>query len=80
MRCTACAGSGKMMGGGFVRVDCPHCKNGIPNEKKEDEKVVVKIDRRSIHYKKAISDIMNLNPGWNKAEAEKAYAEAEKEL
>lgn len=64
IRCGTCVGSGDIMGGGMMMIECPAC-NGLgvlsvqpTNVDIELPKEVVVIDRRSKTYREAISKIM----------------------
>lgn len=79
--CPNCQGSGSMMGGGMLRVDCNKvdCVEGFIYL--EDRPIVLKspkIDKRSASFKAAIKELMDL--GLTKKEAEAKFLEAEENL
>lgn len=57
MRCLSCYGSGTVMGGGMIYIDCPQCIgfNKIIDESK------VKPDKRSSIYRDAVNKIAKLH-------------------
>lgn len=71
--CIRCSGSGKYLGNGMMMADCTLCDD----DGNTIEVETPKIDRKSDSYKKAIKDIMLLNPSISRAEAvimfDKAY-------
>lgn len=54
-KCIRCYGSGQYLGNGFVLTDCD-CEQIVP----ESSPIEAKIDKRSKHYKEAISKLMDL--------------------
>lgn len=75
--CYRCGGTGKYMGNGMIMTDC-RCEelhHDIVTTKSvvNDPNIV---DRRSKSYKKAISDIMALNPSIDRDEAVKMFDDA----
>lgn len=65
-RCFACVGSGKIMGGGMIMKDCPHCAgSGFI--------AIRELDKRSKTYRDAIDKIMKLNEGISRDEAAKMF-------
>ncbi len=62
-RCPACVGSGTMLGGGMMQVECDNCKGAkkIPDIKS------------SPSYKEAIDKIKKSNKNLTTAEAEKVF-------
>ena len=60
VRCPTCVGSGEIMGGGMMMMDCPRCDGlGKIFENNADKKPVkVEIDKRSKSYKESIAKIM----------------------
>lgn len=70
--CVRCGGTGKYKGIGFILTDCDLCI-----EEPEDEvSSLDNIDRKSKSYKKAIKDIMSINPEISRKEAIKMFDEA----
>ncbi len=66
IRCKRCAGSGIVMGGGMMRVDCDDC-DGIGKVYPEDENPVslakdFVIDKRSRSYRDAIKKLKAIHP------------------
>ncbi len=63
IRCSRCVGSGEIMGGGMMMMDCNACDGAGKIDDAPVERVapVVKIDRRSSTYKEAIKKIMDLH-------------------
>lgn len=83
--CSRCGGSGKMMGGGMMQVQCNNheCENGFvyisdKSEVKVKNNKPKKMDRRSKQYKSAIKELKDL--GMSEEEAHKQFAEAEKDF
>lgn len=82
MLCYRCGGTGKYLGNGMIMADCKcdqymkpsPLDNGIEVHKAAISNAVV--DRRSKSYKKAINDIMSLNPDISKQDAVKMFDEA----
>ena len=75
--CYRCGGSKKFMGNGMVMMTCYHCdeQGRDPEVKKnlEAPASIQSLDRRSQSYKKAIQDIMELNPLISRDEAVKIF-------
>ncbi len=59
-RCSTCVGSGEIMGGGMMMMDCPRCEGvgKIFDDAGDKKPVKVEIDRRSKSYKESIAKIM----------------------
>lgn len=68
--CIRCGGTGTYNGLGSMLTDCELCNDPL------SPPAVDKIDRRSTSYKKAIKDIMDLNPEIGKEEATKIFDDA----
>lgn len=69
MLCYRCQGTGQYLGNGMILTDCNLC-NG------DGKSVIIaspKIDRKSSSYKKAIKDIMSINPSISREEAVKMF-------
>ena len=79
MFCKGCAGSGKILGNGMIKMNCPQCSNkkhvdsSVSNL--EDNNSKFKIDKKSKAYVEAIKDIMALNPDISRREAAKIFSE-----
>ncbi len=75
--CYRCGGSKKFMGNGMVMMTCYHCDEQGRELAEEKKPELVNgappIDRRSQSYKKAILDIMELNPLISRDEAVKIF-------
>ena len=69
--CIRCGGTGRYLGNGMMMTDCKLC-----DEDNEPSEKVVKIDRKSSSYQKAIKDIMAINPTISRAEAVKMFDKA----
>lgn len=69
--CIRCQGKGSYLGLGMIVTECNLCNNDEPETPSLD-----KIDRNSKSYKKAVKDIMNLNPEITHKEAVKIFDEA----
>jgi hypothetical protein len=72
MLCYRCGGTGRYLGNGMMMTDCTLCDD-TGNLIKESQP---KIDRHSSSYKKAIKEIMALNPSITKDEAVKMFDKA----
>lgn len=62
-RCSTCVGSGEIMGGGMMMMDCPNCYGAgkiLSIHSKVDKVESVPVDKRSKGYKEAINKIMEL--------------------
>lgn len=69
-RCNRCVGSGEILGGGMMHIDCVACNGtGRINEPETIEPVKVVLDKRSGSYRDAVTKIMALNPGISRKEA-----------
>lgn len=64
------------MGQGFMITSCSLCKGDSYEQDKKDVVSIDKIDRNSKSYKKAIKDIMDINPNITRKEAIKMFDEA----
>ena len=76
--CYRCGGTGKYMGNGMIMTDC-RCSDllGAPvTDNKDVTNDPNAIDRRSKSYKKAISDIMSLNPSIDRDKAVEMFDNA----
>lgn len=69
--CVRCSGTGKYRDHGFMIVDCTLC-----DEDSTSEIPLAKINRKSASYKKAIKDIMAINPDISREDAVKMFDEA----
>ena len=75
--CYRCGGTGKYMGNGMIMTDCK-CED-LHHDVITSKHVVNDlgvVDRRSKSYKKAIEDIMALNPNIGRDEAVKMFDDA----
>jgi hypothetical protein len=77
MLCYRCGGTGRYLGIGMMMTDCTVCideESELPYSEPE-------VDRKSKSYKKAIKDIMAINPDITRKEAviifDKAYKKSE---
>lgn len=82
IRCKACYGSGRVMGGGMMQQDCDHCDGVgkiifIEDEVAELEKIKAKQDES---YKKAITEIKDLDPTMTDEKAKEIFDEEFKKL
>lgn len=72
-RCNACYGSGQIMGGGMMHVECPCCEGmGFVFKDSRKKKVIV-IDKQSKSYREAIKKIQSLNEKISDEQAEKIF-------
>lgn len=69
IRCSTCAGSGQVMGGGMMMWDCDHCDGKGKITKIEPTKF--KLKKESPRYKKAVKEIQKLDPNLSEEEAQK---------
>ena len=69
MICYKCGGTGQYLGNGMMLTDCDACDKDKPAKPKE-------IDRKSKSYKKAIKEIMDINPKITYEEAVKMFDKA----
>ena len=61
-RCPICVGSGEIMGGGMIMMDCKNCHGiGKLHEIKIEKPLAVGIDKRSKTYRESIAKIMELH-------------------
>jgi len=75
--CYRCGGSGKYMGNGMMLTDCTMCDD-LNDNGDTATLVAPKVDRKSRSYRKAIADIMQLNPEITRIEAVKMFDDAYK--
>jgi len=69
--CSSCAGSGQLMGGGMMMMDCRHCEGrGKVYIEPTSESLLKKEDKR---YQDAISKIKALDPTITDEEAEEMF-------
>lgn len=80
MICYRCGGSKKFMGNGMVMMTCYNCDERGIEVKKEVDSLIQNIDvpeapvdRQSASYKKAITEIMALNPNISRKDAVKIF-------
>ncbi len=69
IRCKACVGSGKVMGGGMMMADCDEC-DGVGKIYVEEP---FKMDKESPHYKAAIDNIKALDTSLSDKDAEAIF-------
>lgn len=69
IRCSTCAGSGQVMGGGMMMWDCDSCDGAGKIIKQEPRKF--KMSKTDKSYKKAVKEIQDLDPSLTKEEAQK---------
>lgn len=65
-RCQPCYGSGQLLGGGMVKVNCEHCE-GTGN--------TFKVDKKSARYENAIKDIKITNKMLTDSQANELFFE-----
>jgi hypothetical protein len=70
MICHRCGGTKKYRGNGMVTMTCTLC------DVKDDDVALDKVDRTSESYKKAIKEIMDINPGISPSKAAKMFDKA----
>ncbi len=73
--CIRCHGKGTYKGIGMITVDCNLCEDGYMINPIVHDKLPT-IDKRSAYYKKAIKEIMDLNPEITKDEAASMFEES----
>lgn len=73
--CVRCGGSGLYLGNGMMITACELCDDTTEDEIKMPISLD-KLDRKSKVYKKAIKDIMAINPTISRAEAVKMFDKA----
>lgn len=78
VRCNTCVGSGKVMGGGMMMIDCDDC-DGKGKIFIDEQKEFV-IDKNSKHYKEAIKNIKQLNAGITQEKAEEIFEDELKKI
>lgn len=80
MRCRACVGTGEVLGGGFMLVQCGLCSgNGYIDTPNVVSKEVYKADvvsRYSKSYKDAIKALQELHPDLSRQECVKIFDDA----
>jgi len=69
-RCMNCNGSGKLMGGGMMMIDCDTC---MGKGKVSDGKVSIEDIKNTDSYREAVRNIRALNPVLSKEQAEKLF-------
>ena len=74
-RCIPCRGSGRLMGGGMITVDCDHCDGSgkIPEIKDDINYLSIK---QTESYQKAKARLISKNENLSDEEAEKLLDEA----
>lgn len=73
-RCLPCNGSGKMMGGGMLTINCEHCHGVGKIEEPEIENELDYLQMQSTEsFKKAIANIKALDKNITDDEAEKVF-------
>ena len=78
MRCKVCVGTGEVLGGGFMMMDCRECRGTgvIGNADSKPAAPDLKLlDKRSKSYKQAIRKISDLHPDLSREECEKIFDE-----
>lgn len=78
VRCSACVGSGRVMGSGTIQQDCEEC-DGKGKLFVDEEKEFV-IDKNSKHYKEAIKNIKNIHEGITNEKAEEIFEDELKKI
>lgn len=78
VRCNSCVGSGKVMGGGMMYVDCDAC-DGKGKIYIDEEKEFI-IDKNSKHYKEAIKNIKSIHEGITNEKAEEIFEDELKKI
>ena len=77
VRCNACVGSGRVMGGGMMTWDCDQCEGSGKIDPDKDSKhkqpEKFKMDKESKHYKKAIKKIKALDIKLTDKDAENIF-------
>lgn len=71
-RCIPCAGSGKLMGSGFMQVNCNHCNGKGKIDEPENEIDYLHL-KTTEGYKKAIDKIMATNDKITQEQATKIF-------
>ena len=74
-KCRACAGSGKIMGGGMMIKDCHEC-NGIGKISEIKPEPDIKTIKQTESYRQAKSRLMEKSPDLTNEEAEKLLDDA----
>lgn len=69
-RCMNCNGSGKLMGGGMIMIDCDTC---FGKGKISDGKVTIQDIKNTDSYREAVKNIRAMNPVITQVEAEKLF-------
>ena len=73
-RCVPCGGSGKMMGGGMMLLDCDTC-DGLGKVIVPDEDDIDYLAKNTEHYQKAKEEIKKIDDKISDDEAEKILDE-----
>lgn len=77
IRCKRCSGSGIVMGGGMMRVDCDDCDgNGKVYPDFDDDVSLAKdfvIDKRSKSYREAIKKLKSIHPDMSDSEISEIF-------
>lgn len=77
--CITCAGTGTLMGSGFMNRECWVCDGigkldiNMIKDDLADDKPKPAIDKRSKAYKEAINDIMKVNPSLSRKDCESVF-------
>lgn len=77
--CRKCGGSGDILGGGMMHINCDACNGHGYIDIETDEEMPLKynkkivIDKRSLSYKEGVKEIMALHPHMSKREAQIAF-------
>lgn len=71
-RCIPCYGSGKVMGGGCILVDCDHCDGAGKVQLPEDEIDYLEM-KTTESYKKAIKEIKSVDGKITDQQAEEMF-------
>ena len=76
--CRICGGSGKLMGGGMMLIDCLPCDGhgyiDLPESKDTPQKTAkIGIDRRSKSYRESVKKIKDMHPGMTEMEAQNMF-------
>lgn len=70
--CQPCSGSGKLLGGGMIIVDCNHCEGRGRTEEENDELEYLHL-KTTDSYKSAIDKIKSVNDNVSDEEAEEIF-------
>lgn len=74
MLCPKCGGTGEYLGNGMIITNCEMCDDF--SVKSASSKKDIPVDRKSKSYKKAIKEIMAINPDITHEEAVKMFDKA----